>query len=92
MKLWAATGGAPVERKTSCSDPPEVGFQLSAATAWLAVSPAATVIGGSAIVSEPRLSVRIHAYDTEPPVPLVVNVPVAVTVPFRQKPDFPGRA
>src|SRR5438128_458538 len=91
-KVWAATSGAPVERKTSCSDPPEFGFQLSPVTEWLDVSPGATMIGGSAIVTEPRLSVRIHAYDTEPPVPLVVNVPVAMTVPFRHDPGFAGPA
>ena len=92
LNVWAATTGAPVVRKTSCSVPGELGVQLSETTEWLAVSLGAAVIEGITMITTPRLSVRIHSYDTVPPAPLVVKAPVAVTVPFRQEfglPDAP---
>src|SRR5439155_5459879 len=53
---------------------------------------AAAVIEGITMITAPRLSVRIHSYDTVPPAPLVVKAPVAVTVPFRQEFALPYAA
>jgi len=69
-----------------------LGVQLSDPTEWLVVSPGAVVIEGIVMMTTPRLSLRIHSYDTVPPAPLVVKTPVAVTVPFRQEFDLPDTA
>src|ERR1700704_3615661 len=76
------TAGAAGLLKTSWTLPGAWGpTQLSGRTACSDLSPGAIVIEGSAITQRlPWLSVRIQAYVTVPPTPLVVNQPIVVTV------------